>query len=122
MSNGSGNEDFAGTTPEIQAVYGQLRALEQEGPAVSGPEALEALERAIRELTERLAARLLEHRLQANPGAQGQLERERELLEAWPGKMKNEGFEEVRIRTSGAANRRLMGRAAHRNAAEPLED
>ncbi len=99
MRNDPGKEDNGGPSDRVQQVLGQLRRLEQERHPVSSAEEVEALERAIREQTDRLAGLLLEHRLQAELDADGQQERERELLAAWPAKMKSEGRKAVRILT-----------------------
>jgi hypothetical protein len=66
---------------------------------VSGAEELEALEQEIRAETDRLASVLLERQLQANLDSPEQQVAEGELIKGWPGQLKSEGWERVRIRT-----------------------
>jgi len=66
---------------------------------VSNAEELEALEREIGGLTDELAGLLLEKHVQASLDRAEQKEKEAALVKALPGKLKNEGKEEVRIRT-----------------------
>jgi hypothetical protein len=77
-----------------------LHALEHERRVVSSAEELEALEREIRAETDRLASALLERQVQANLDSAEQQAAEAELIEAWPGRLKSEGRERVRIRTA----------------------
>jgi hypothetical protein len=76
-----------------------LQALAHERRVVSGAEELEALEREIRVETDRLASVLLERQVQANLDSPAQQAAEAELIEAWPGRLKSEGRERVRVRT-----------------------
>lgn len=88
---------------EIEEVYACLRDLEQEARVVSSPEELEALEREIMGHTNRLAALLLQKQLQACLDSPEQQEEEAELIQRWPGRMKSEGYETVRILTAGGS-------------------
>ncbi len=99
MSNDVARADCVENRDEIQEVYARLRALEQEVRPVSNPEELEALEHERSRPTDTLAALLPEKQLQANLDSERQKAQEEKLIGSWPGKLKNEGYEEVRIRT-----------------------
>lgn len=88
----------------IEDVYVSLQQLEQETRRVSSPEELEALEKEIIGYTNRLAALLLQKKLQASLDSEEQQEKEAELIRSWPGRMKSEGMETVRIRTIGGSS------------------
>jgi hypothetical protein len=77
-----------------------LHELEQERRMVRSAEALEALEREIRAATDQLASVLLERQVQANLDSAEQQAAEAELIQAWPGRLKSEGRERVRVRTA----------------------
>ena len=81
-------------------VYERLRELEQNSRSVSSPEELEVLEREIRAGTDALANRLWERHVQASLDAEEHREQEAELIRAWPQKMKQAGYETVRIHTA----------------------
>jgi hypothetical protein len=91
--------DYAENERRLQEVYRRLHALEHERRVVSSAEELEALEREIRAETDRLASVLLERQAQANLDSAEQQAAEAELIAAWPGRLKSEGRERVRIRT-----------------------
>jgi len=99
MKGDLGCHKCVGKGEERQEVYERLRELEQGSRRVSSAEELEALEREIRSCTDTLASVLLERHVQASLDAEAQREKEAELIRSWPAKMKNEGYEWVRIRT-----------------------
>ncbi len=84
-----------------QEVYARLQELGQERARMDGPEDLEALEREIRGYTDRLGVLVLQERIQALVDSPEQQEKEKELIGSWPGRMRSEGYETVRIRTLG---------------------
>jgi predicted nucleic acid-binding Zn-ribbon protein len=63
------SRDDAENERRLQEVSGRLHVLEHERRAVRSAEELEALERAIRAETDRLASVLLERRNRLAPGA-----------------------------------------------------
>jgi hypothetical protein len=103
---------------EIEDVYKRLRELEEETLRISSPEDLETLEREIMGLTNHLGALLLQKKLQAALDSEEQQEKEAELIRAWPGRMKSEGYETVWILTAGGfriqVKVRYYRRACHR--------
>lgn len=88
---------------EIQEVYTRLRDLEQATRQLSSPEDLDALEAEINGYTNRLKALLLQKHLQAALDSEEQQEKEAELIQLHPGRMKSEGYETVRIMTAGGS-------------------
>jgi hypothetical protein len=88
---------------KIEDVYVSLQQLEKETRQVSSPEELEALEREIIGYTNRLAALLLQKKLQACLDSEEQQEKEAEFIRSWPGRMKSEGKETVLILTIGGS-------------------
>lgn len=99
MNGDLGTPNCVGNGNERQEVYERLGVLEQDSRSLTNPEELEALEREIRACTDALASLLLERRVQASLDAEEQREQEAELIRALPQKIKNEGYETVRIRT-----------------------
>ena len=99
MNNDLGKDHVTENTAELQAVRTELQALEEATLKVGTAEELEALERAIGELTARQGALLVQRQLQAHLDSEGQEARERELLDVLPGKMKSEGREAVPVLT-----------------------
>ncbi len=118
MNNEGGQVDCVEDGNEKQAVYARLQALEQAMECVNGPEDLEALEREIRECTDRLGALVLQRRIQALVDSPEQQSKEKELIGSWPGRLRSEGYEIVRIRTMGGfwirIRVRYYRRACHR--------
>jgi hypothetical protein len=64
-------------------------------------EELEALEREIRGYTDQLGALLLELHLQASLDCEEQQKKEEGLVRSWPGRLRSDGYERVRIVTLG---------------------
>jgi hypothetical protein len=118
MNNEGEQVDCVEDGDEKQAVYARLQALEQAMECVNGPEDLEALEREIRECTDRLGALVLQTRIQALVDSPEQQAKEKELIGSWPGRLRSEGYEIVRIRTMGGfwirIRVRYYRRACHR--------
>jgi hypothetical protein len=100
MSGDLDRVDYAENERRLQAVYARLHELEQARWVVRSAEELEALEREIRTATDQLARVLLERQVQANLDSAAQQAAEAELIQAWPGRLKSEGRERVRIRTA----------------------
>ncbi len=85
----------------IEDVYTRLQELDKETQQINSPEELDALEQKIIDYTNRLAALMLQKKLQESLDSKEQQEKEVELIRFWPGRMKSEGYETVWIHTSG---------------------
>ena len=84
----------------IQAVLNDLRQMQQPPQMVTSPEALEAVEREIRQRTDRLGSLLVGHHMQqALDSTVVQTEQER-LVRQWPKSLKSDGKVKVRVRTA----------------------
>src|SRR5499427_8967022 len=84
----------------IQEVLNELRQMQQTPQLVTSPEELEALEREIRQRTDRLGSLLVGHHMQqALDSAALQAEQE-QLVHQWPKPLKNDGRVKVGIRTA----------------------
>src|SRR6266704_2506750 len=87
-------------TKHIQEVLDELHQMQQIPRLVTSPEALEALEREIRQRTDRLGSLLVGHHIQqALDSAALQAEQER-LVNQWPKALKSDGQVKVRVRTA----------------------
>lgn len=84
----------------IDKIFERLRALEQEAKLTNTPEGLEHLEQEITEVTDELAASILEKKLQESLDDPERIEQEKILIKSLPDRLKNEGYEIVRITTS----------------------
>jgi hypothetical protein len=92
----SQDSDYASS---IQEVLNELRQMQQTPQLVTSPEELEALEREIRQRTDRLGSLLVGHHLQqALDSAALRAEQER-LVRQWPKSLKNDGKVTVMVRT-----------------------
>jgi hypothetical protein len=91
--------DLGVSEGKIQEAYRRLEEFRHGPREISGPEALEALEREICSGTDELARLMFEPRLQQALDSEEVKEAERQFIRALPGKLKNEGQEEVRICT-----------------------
>jgi hypothetical protein len=101
MTNDSGSTrqdtDYA---RHIQEALHELHQLQQTPRLVTSPDELEALEREIRQRTDRLGSLLVGHHLQqALDSAAWQAEPE-QLVRQWPKPLKNDGRVKVGIRTA----------------------
>ena len=84
----------------IQVVLDELHQMQQTPRLVTSPEELEALEREIRQRTDRLGSLLVGHHLQQALDAPAlQAEQER-LVHQWPKSLKSDGKVKVRVRTA----------------------
>jgi len=84
----------------IQETLHELHQLQQTPRLVTSPDALEALEREIRQRTDRLGSLLVGHHLQqALDSAALQADQE-QLVHQWPTPLKNDGRVKVGIRTA----------------------
>jgi hypothetical protein len=84
----------------IQEVLNELRQMQETPRLVTSPHELEALEREIRQRTDRLGSLLVGHHLQqALDSAALQAEQE-QLVRQWPKPLKNDGRVKVGIRTA----------------------
>src|SRR5215471_6554745 len=84
----------------IQEILNELRQMQQTPRLVTSPDDLEALEREIRQRTDRLGSLLVGHHLQqALDSAALQAEQE-QLVHQWPQPLKNDGRVKVGIRTA----------------------
>jgi len=84
----------------IQEVLNELRQIQETPRLVTSPHELEALEREIRQHTDRLGSLLVGHHLQqALDSAALQAEQER-LVRQWPKPLKNDGRVKVGMRTA----------------------
>src|SRR6266705_6193844 len=93
----SQDSDYAS---HIQEVLNELRQMQQTPQLVTSPEELEALEREIRQRTDRLGSLLVGYHLQqALDSAAVQAEQER-LASQGPTSLKNDGRVKVRVRTA----------------------
>src|SRR5437870_2605393 len=87
-------------TRHIQEALHELHQLQQTPQLVTSPEELEALEREIRQRTDRLGSLLVGHHLQQALDAPAlQAEQER-LVHQWPKSLKSDGKVQVRVRTA----------------------
>src|SRR5213596_4266437 len=87
-------------TRHIQEALHELHQLQQTPRLVTSPDELEALEREIRQHTDRLGSLLVGYHLQQaldSPALQAEQER---LVSQWPKPLKNDGKVQVRIRTA----------------------
>ncbi len=92
----SQDSDYASS---IQEVLNELRQMQQTPQLVTSPEELEALEREIRQCTDRLGSLLVGHHMQqALDSAALRAEQER-LVRQWPKPLKNNGKVTVMVRT-----------------------
>jgi hypothetical protein len=101
MTSGSGltcqDTDYA---RHIQEVLDELQQMQEAPRLVTSPEELEALEREIRQRTDRLGSLLVGHHLQQALDSTG-LQVEQDLLVShWPKPLKNDGRVKVWVRTA----------------------
>jgi len=89
--------DYAG---HIQEVLHELRQMAQTPRLVTSPDDLEALEREIRQRTDRLGSLLLGQHLQQALDADAIQAEQEQLVRQWPHPLKNDGKVRVMIRTA----------------------
>jgi len=83
----------------IQEVLDELRQMQQLPQLVTSPEALEALEREIRQRTDRLGSLLVGQHLQQALDADAFQAEQAQLVRQWPKPLKNDGQVTVMVRT-----------------------
>jgi hypothetical protein len=101
MNNDRGKAEYVENYNKRQEVYERLQGLEQERRRVHTPEDLEAFERELRGYTGQLGAWLLELHLQASLECEEHQKKEEALIRSWPGRLRSDGYERVRIFTLG---------------------
>src|SRR2546427_7212480 len=88
------------STKHIQEVLEDLHQMQQIPRLVTSPDALEALEREIRQRTDRLGSLLAGHHLQHALDSAALQAEQAQLVHQWPTPLKNDGKVEVRVRTA----------------------
>src|SRR5262245_29086916 len=83
----------------IQEVLDELRQMQQPPQLVTSPDALEALEREIRQRTDRLGSLLVGQHLQQALDADALQAEQEQLARQWPKPLKNDGKVTVMVRT-----------------------
>src|SRR5262244_475698 len=83
----------------IQEVLDELRQMQQPPRLVTSPDALEALEREIRQRTDRLGSLLVGQHLQQALDADAFQAEQAQLVRQWPKPLKNDGKVTVMVRT-----------------------
>jgi hypothetical protein len=76
---------------QIERIQSELADLQQNRRIVTTPAALEQLERDIRQLTDRLAAAILDQKVQESLDSDELAEAERTLIKNHPKRLKSEG-------------------------------
>src|SRR6266446_4819805 len=101
MTNDSGSTrqdtDYA---RHIQEALHELHQLQQTPRLVTSPDELEALEREIRQSTDRLGSLLVGHHLQQALDAAALQAEQEQLVRQWPKPLKNDGRVKVGMRTA----------------------
>jgi hypothetical protein len=97
IESDSRREDFDAVERKVQDAYRDLEAIRKSSPKITNGEELEALEGKIRSFTDELARLIFEHQLQQALDSEELKEAQRRLIKAWPGRLKNEGKQPVRI-------------------------
>src|SRR6266436_5461580 len=87
-------------TKHIQEVLDELHQMQQIPRLVTSPDALEALEREIRQRTDRLGSLLVGHHLQHALDSAALQAEQAQFVHQWPTPLKNDGKVEVRVRTA----------------------
>src|ERR1043166_3898158 len=93
----SQESDYAG---RIQEILNELRQMQQTPQLVTSPEALETLEREIRQRTDRLGSLLVGHHLQQALDAPALQAEQALLVSQWPKPLKSDGKVQVWVRTA----------------------
>ena len=84
----------------IQEVLNELQQMQQIPRLVTSPDALEALEREMRQCTDCLGSFLVGHHLQHAPDSAALQAEHAQLVSQWPTPLHNDGKVEVRMRTA----------------------
>jgi hypothetical protein len=100
MTSDSGvNSQDTDDARHIQEVLEELRQMQQRPQLVTSPDALEALEREIRQRTDRLGSLLVGQHLQQALDADTFQAEQAQLVRQWPKPLKNDGKVTVMMRT-----------------------
>ena len=83
----------------IQEVLNELRQMQQTPQLVTSPDELEALEREIRQRTDRLGSLLVGYHLQQALDSDALQAEQEQLVRQWPKPLKNDGKVTVMVRT-----------------------
>src|ERR1700730_9242794 len=86
-------------TQAIQEVLAQLHQMQQTPQLVSSPDELEALEREIRQRTDRLGSLLVGYHMQQALDSATVQDEQEQLVRQWPKLLKNDGRVKVWVRT-----------------------
>src|SRR4051794_17741030 len=84
----------------IQEVLSELQQMQQLPRLVTSPEALETLEREMRQRTDHLGSFLVGHHLQQALDSTALQAEQEQLVHQWPTPLKNDGKVKVRVRTA----------------------
>ena len=84
----------------IQEVLNELRQMQQTPQLVTSPEELEALEREIRQRTDRLGSLLVGYHMQQALDSAALQAEQAQLVSHWPKPLKNDGKVQVLVRTA----------------------
>ena len=84
----------------IQEVLNELRQMQQTPQLVTSPAELEALEREIRQRTDRLGSLLVGHHMQQALDSAALQAEQAQLVSHWPKPLKNDGKVQVLVRTA----------------------
>lgn len=101
------------TCKAIQAAYEEIWKLEQSPQHIDTPEALEQLERSLREATDNLTALILQKHLQVSLDSSAN--KEKELVKTCKGRFKNEGFVTVSLDTMSGLSIEVQARYYRRS-------
>ena len=100
MTSDSGvNSQDTDYARHIQEVLDELRQIQQSPQLVTSPDALEALEREIRQRTDRLGSLLVGQHLQQALDSDALQAEQEQLVRQWPKPLKNDGKVTVMVRT-----------------------
>ena len=84
----------------IQEVLDELHELQQTPRLVTNPDALETLEREIRQRTDRLGSLLVGYHMQQALDSAALQAAQAQLVRQWPKSLTNDGKVQVRVRTA----------------------
>ena len=93
----SQDSDYAS---HIQEVLNELRQMQQTPQLMTSPAELEALEREIRQRTDRLGSLLVGHHMQQALDSVALRAEQERLVSQWPKSLKSDGKVKVRVRTA----------------------
>lgn len=115
MNNDLDKKHYIATDEEIQTVYEKIWELEQTPQYIDTPEAIEKLERSLKEATDKLTSLILQKHLQASMDTPDIKNKEAELVKTCQGKFKNEGLVNVLIHTMSGHSIEIKARYYRRS-------